>query len=110
MWLQEIIAQRETKSEKEDLPLWQSMEEKVFSGILFCGDCMGRMKRRSQRKMVDGKRYRIYGYVCAQNERMNKICSYRVDMGERLMRNCCSKLEDKAASNGWIWISKYKIS
>ena len=77
VWLQEIIAQRETKSEKEDLPLWQSMEEKVFSGILFCGDCMGRMKRRSQRKMVDGKRYRIYGYVCAQNERMNKICSYR---------------------------------
>lgn len=77
VWLQEIIAQRETKSEKEDLPLWQSMEEKVFSGILFCGDCMGRMKCRSQRKMVDGKRYRIYGYVCAQNERMNKICSYR---------------------------------
>ena len=77
VWLQEIIAQRETKSEKEDLPLWQSMEEKVFSEILFCGDCMGRMKRRSQRKMVDGKRYRIYGYVCAQNERMNKICSYR---------------------------------
>ena len=77
VWLQEIIAQRETKSEKEDLPLWQSMEEKVFSGILFCGECMGRMKRRSQRKMVDGKRYRIYGYVCAQNERMNKICSYR---------------------------------
>lgn len=77
VWLQEIITQRETKSEKEDLPLWQSMEEKVFSGILFCGDCMGRMKRRSQRKMVDGKRYRIYGYVCAQNERMNKICSYR---------------------------------
>ena len=77
VWLQEIIAQRETKCEKEDLPLWQSMEEKVFSGILFCGDCMGRMKRRSQRKMVDGKRYRIYGYVCAQNERMNKICSYR---------------------------------
>lgn len=77
VWLQEIIAQRETKSEKEDLPLWQSMEEKVFSGILFCGDCMGRMKRRSHRKMVDGKRYRIYGYVCAQNERMNKICSYR---------------------------------
>lgn len=77
VWLQEIIAQRETKSEKEALPLWQSMEEKVFSGILFCGDCMGRMKRRSQRKMVDGKRYRIYGYVCAQNERMNKICSYR---------------------------------
>lgn len=77
VWLQEIIAQRETKSEKEDLPLWQSMEEKVFSGILFCGDCMGRMKRRSQRKMVDGKRYRIYGYVCAQNERMNKICFYR---------------------------------
>lgn len=77
VWLQEIIAQRETKSEKEDLPLWQSVEEKVFSGILFCGDCMGRMKRRSQRKMVDGKRYRIYGYVCAQNERMNKICSYR---------------------------------
>lgn len=77
VWLQEIIAQRETKSEKEDLPLWQSMEEKVLSGILFCGDCMGRMKRRSQRKMVDGKRYRIYGYVCAQNERMNKICSYR---------------------------------
>lgn len=77
VWLQEIIAQRETKSEKEDLPLWQSMEEKVFSGILFCRDCMGRMKRRSQRKMVDGKRYRIYGYVCAQNERMNKICSYR---------------------------------
>lgn len=77
VWLQEIIAQRETKSEKEDLPLWQSMEEKVFSGILFCGDCMGRMKRRRQRKMVDGKRYRIYGYVCAQNERMNKICSYR---------------------------------
>ena len=77
VWLQEIVAQRETKSEKEDLPLWQSMEEKVFSGILFCGDCMGRMKRRSQRKMVDGKRYRIYGYVCAQNERMNKICSYR---------------------------------
>ena len=77
VWLQEIIAQRETKSEKEDLPLWQSMEEKVYSGILFCGDCMGRMKRRSQRKMVDGKRYRIYGYVCAQNERMNKICSYR---------------------------------
>lgn len=77
VWLQEIIAQRETKREKEDLPLWQSMEEKVFSGILFCGDCMGRMKRRSQRKMVDGKRYRIYGYVCAQNERMNKICSYR---------------------------------
>lgn len=77
VWLQEIIAQRETKSEKEDLPLWQSMEEKVFSGILFCGDCMGRMKRRSQRKMVDGKRYRIYGYGCAQNERMNKICSYR---------------------------------
>ena len=77
VWLQEIIAQRETKSEKEDLPLWQSMEEKVFSGILFCGDCMGRMKRRSQRKMVDCKRYRIYGYVCAQNERMNKICSYR---------------------------------
>ena len=72
VWLQEIIAQRETKS-----ALWQSMEEKVFSGILFCGDCMGRMKRRSQRKMVDGKRYRIYGYVCAQNERMNKICSYR---------------------------------
>ena len=77
VWLQEIIAQRETKSEKEDLPLWQSMEEKVFSGILFCGDCMCIMKRRSQRKMVDVKLYRIYGYVCAQNERMNKICSYR---------------------------------
>lgn len=77
IWLQNIIGEREKKSVKEELPLWKSLEDKVFTDLLFCGDCDGRMKRRSQPKMVDGIKYRVYGYRCLLAERITGLCSHK---------------------------------
>lgn len=77
LWMQNLIAGREKKRMKQELPLWKSLGEKVFTGLLFCGDCGRRMKRRSQPKMVEGIKYRVYGYRCSQAEKITGLCSYK---------------------------------
>lgn len=76
-WLQAIIAEREKKSEKQELPIWKSLDEKVFTGLLFCGDCGERMKRRSMPKKMDGTKYRAYGYRCSRAEKVTGLCIHK---------------------------------
>lgn len=74
-WLQNIIAERSNKYEKQELPIWKSLDEKIFKGYLYCGECGASMKRRSQNKWVGGVKYRTYGYACSSNEIMRELCS-----------------------------------
>lgn len=50
------------------------VEEDLFSGVLYCGDCGSKMKRVSAVKEFGSKdRVRIYSYKCPNSERIDSL-------------------------------------
>lgn len=58
---------------KSELSKSVPMEEDIFDGILYCGDCGTKMRRVTQVKAFPSKeRVRIYSYNCPKADRIDK--------------------------------------